>query len=212
MSAPADLAPPAAITAARLKRFAPRADELAWAPALAAAAEEFRLNTANRVRHWMAQLGHESAGFTRFEENLAYRTPERLDAMFSAVRGAADAAELIRRGPRAIANRVYAGRMGNGDEASGDGWRFRGMGPIQNTGRDNAARASLALGVDLIAEPELLLRPTVGARAAAWFFLRCVPAADADDLEGVTRAINPALAGLEDRRRQLQLAALVWRS
>ena len=206
------LAAPAAITAARLKLFAPRCDELAWASALQAAATRYDIATPRRVRHWLAQLSHESRGLTVLEEDLHYRTPEVLDRTFAGVHGAADAAELIRRGPRAIANRVYARRNGNGDEASGDGWRYRGMGPLQLTGRTNVRAAGEAIGVDLVAQPELLLTPRVGALAAAWFFERCLADADADDLEGVTRGINgAALAGLDDRRTALQRAATIWR-
>ena len=90
-----------------------------------------------------------SGGFTIFEENLNYRTPSRLDAIFSKVNGNADAAALIAKGPRAIANRVYAGRNGNGNEASGDGFKYRGMGAIQLTGRTNYSRAADRSGLDL---------------------------------------------------------------
>ncbi|MBC6982102.1 glycoside hydrolase family 19 protein [Caulobacter sp. 17J80-11] len=206
----------AAITFARLAGFA---RGLGWhdarrmARALEAARFAAGLSTPRRVAHFMAQLHHESAGFTRLEESFRYR-PERLDAMFSAVRGAADAQALLKRGPQAVANRVYAGRLGNGDEASGDGWRYRGRGLVQLTGRANYAEASEWIGRDLEAEPDLAAEPEAACEiAAAWWARKSVnEAADRDDLVAVTRAVNgPALAGLKDRETQLHRAKGVWR-
>lgn len=206
----------AAITFERLAGFA---RGLAWhdarrfARALEAVRFQAGLSTPRRVAHFMAQLHHESAGFTRLEESFRYR-PERLDAMFSAVRGMTDAEALLKRGPAAVASRVYANRLGNGDAASGDGWRYRGRGLVQLTGRANYAAASEWIGRDLEGEPELAADPAVACEiAAAWWARKEVnAAADRDDLRAVTRAVNgPALAGLNDRETQLRRAKGVWR-
>lgn len=208
-------APPAAITAARLLLFAPHCTNgMAWAPALDREAARVGINTPKRVAHWLAQLHVESQGFTVFQENLNYRTPSRLNAMFAAVKTDQEAAALIVKGPQAIANRVYANRNGNGDEASGDGWRYRGLGCIQLTGRANYAKASKWTGLDLITDPELVLIPMHGARVAADYWRVCDlnDEADAGNVAAVTQAINgPAMAGLAERRRETARALTIWR-
>jgi putative chitinase len=181
--------------------------------ALNNAIEIANLNTHRRLRHFMAQLAHESNGFVRLVENLNYRDPERLDDMFRAVRGRADAMELIRRGPVAIGNRVYANRLGNGDEASGDGYKYRGRGYIMLTGKDNYAEAEKWCGLPLVKEPGLAGRSREAAIIAAkfWNWRNINDEADEGDLAGVTRLVNgPALAGLEDRKAWLLRASKVW--
>ncbi|MFM8991040.1 MAG: glycoside hydrolase family 19 protein, partial [Alphaproteobacteria bacterium] len=113
-------------------------------------------------------------------------------------------AQAYDRQPERIANRVYANRMLNGDEASGDGWRFRGRGPIQVTGRENYRKAGQALGMGLESDPDRMLDPATGCLAAAWFWhsrgLNTL--ADADSENGfreITRRINGGFLGLEDR-------------
>src|SRR6185312_4780566 len=128
--------------------------------ALESGFQRFGIADATERACFLAQACHETAGFTRFEEDLRYTSPSRLDAMFSAVHGEVDAAALIRQGPQAIANRVYAGRLGNGEEGSGDGWRFRGRGIFMLTGRTNYRAAAAALNhpyedfPDQVAQPE----------------------------------------------------------
>lgn len=180
-----------------------------WADVLGTAAAAFNIDTSTRAAHWLAQLSVECEGFTRFEENLRYRTPSRLDALFSAVRGEADARALIAAGPEAIANRVYANRNGNSDEASGDGWRFRGRGPVQQTGRRNYGKASVWTGIDLVAAPDRLLEPAIGALAAAGYWKACALNDDADrgDVDAITQAINgPAMAAAAERREATRRA------
>jgi putative chitinase len=163
---------------------------------------EFGINTLNRVAAFLGQVGVESQLLTHTAENLNYKTPARLDAMFSAVRGEADAAALIRGGPQAIANRVYAGRMGNGDEASGDGWRYRGAGLIQLTGKDNQAAFAHAIGMPLDQVPAYLQTPKGAAESACWFFSSrgCNEAADTGDINAVTRKVNgPAMVAAGER-------------
>lgn len=177
----------------------------AWVTPLSVAAEHFQINTPPRVAAWVSQCAHESAGFSRLEESLFYRQPERIRAMFpSRVPSLADAALLVGK-PEQLANRVYSNRLGNGDEASGDGWRYRGRGLIQLTGRANYQAAGAAIDQPYERCPHLLTQPLHAATTAAWFFVTkgCLPLADAANVEAITRVINgPALAGLDDRRER----------
>lgn len=204
------------ITSARITALGTRVP-LATATGLARALEahraEYGLTSLLEVAHFMAQVCHETGGFLRLEENLNYRDPKRLDDMFLAVRGTADAAALIQKGPKAIANRVYANRNGNGPEISGDGWNYRGRGLIQLTGRDNYAAAAWALERPYIAEPDLVAQPEDAARTALWFWKEngCGRYAKLDDVAGVTRIINgKAMAGLEDRRELTEKAKRIF--
>ena len=155
------------ITAETLSKFAPH---ITQAEDHAAALEKARVassvTSARRLCHFMGQVSVETAGFTVMEENLNYRNPARLDAVFSAVHGVEDAKALIARGAQAIANRVYANRLGNGDEASGDGWRYRGSGYKQLTGRANYHAIGAIVKMDLEGHTVNLFSPIQGA--AAW--------------------------------------------
>lgn len=181
----------------------------AWVSPLSIAAERFHINTPARLAAWVSQCAHESGGFIRLEEGLFYRQAERIRAMFpSRVHSLADAAQLIGK-PEALANRVYCNRLGNGDESSGDGWRYRGRGLIQLTGRANYMAAEAAIGQPYKSDPELLTQPLHAAVTAGWFFAAggCLPLADASNIEAITRVINgPALAGLADRRQRFEEA------
>jgi putative chitinase len=194
------------VTAAKLYALAPGAQTAiaqSIAATLSATAGAFEVNSARRMAHFLAQTAHESGGFIHMEENLRYRDPARLDAMFSAVRGIDDAKALIAKGPAAIANRAYAGRNGNGDEAGGDGWRYRGRGLIQLTGKANYAAAGKTIGLDLVKDPDLLLQadPATRAALAFWKSNGCNEAADTDSVLAVTRIINgKAMEGLEHRK------------
>ena len=142
------------ITADTLSTFAPRSTTAeVHAAALENARQHSSVTTARRLCHFMGQVFVETAGFTVLEENLHYQNPERLDAVFSAVKGTADAQALIAKGPAAIANRVYAQRLGNGDEASGDGWRYRGSGYKQLTGRANYRAIGAIVNMNSKARP-----------------------------------------------------------
>jgi putative chitinase len=113
------------ITAETFRKFAPKVKDLEiHASALEDARKTSSVTTPRRLCHFLGQIFVETGGFASMVENLNYKDPARLDAIFSAVRGIEDARALIRRGPEAIANRVYANRLGNGNEASGDGWRY----------------------------------------------------------------------------------------
>lgn len=202
------------ITADTLRRFAPRiADAPTHAAALEGARAASSVSTPRRLCHFMGQVFVETAGFTAMEENFNYRNPERLDAVFSAVRGTEDARALIARGAEAIANRVYAGRLGNGDEASGDGWRYRGSGYKQLTGRANFRDIGNRIGIDLEGHPELARTPADAARVAFafWDARACSPLADVGDIETITERVNgPARLGLAERRDATLRAMDIW--
>lgn len=166
--------------------------------------------------HFLAQLAHESAGFTRFEESFDYSV-ERLREVFSRTRISDEECRQWGRAPgrradqEAIANRVYGGLWGRnrlGNTQPGDGWKYRGRGCAQLTGRDNYARCGAALGLDLLAHPDLLLIPEHNARSAVWFWTtkNCAPHAMRDDVETVSRAWNGGTNGLADRIRFLKRA------
>ena len=159
-----------------------------------------------RQAPFLAQCAHESQGFTRLVENLNY-SAERLLVVFPRYY-TLDNYTLYARRPERIANRVYANRMGNGDEASGDGWMYRGRGLFSLTGLDNMVACGEALGLDLAHEPELLEIPSTAALAAGWYWQAngCNALADAGDFQGLTRRINGGLNGFADRLAWLDRA------
>lgn len=169
------------------------------------ACAEFAIDTPARVAGFIAQCRVESSDFAVLEENLRYRTPERLLQVFpSRVRSHDDAARLIAAGPKAIASRVYANKNGNGDEASGDGWAYRGRGLIQLTGRSNYHDAGIELGQPYVDYPDLVLDPTHACLTAGWFWhvAKCNVLADSAQWDAITRAINGPARLHADLRRQ----------
>ncbi len=184
-----------------------------WFPNINAAMNKFGITNPCRQAHFLAQAGHESAGFAKIEEGLNYRYGVLL-AMFGNRISQADAMSYGRvdGGPSAhpanqtmIANIIYANRNGNGDIASGDGYRFRGRGLIQITGRSNYKALVNQLGVDIIADPDQLTTYALAAEsAAAWWSNHGLNAlADKDDLLAITRIINGGTNGLDDRTARL---------
>lgn len=169
----------------------------------------YAIDTPRRLAAFIGQCSHESAGFTRLEENLYYTTPERLVQVFrTRFRGIEDARPYLR-SPKALANRVYAGINGNGDEASGDGWRYRGRGLIGNTGAGNYGRVQEQTGLPVLTSPELLAEPLAATQAAAayWVANGLNQLADVWNLDAITRGINGrAMAGAQDRRDRCERA------
>ena len=204
------------ITVEMLRKFAPRIkDPEIHASALENARQTSSVTTARRLCHFLGQIFVETGGFAIMVENLNYKDPARLDGIFSAVHGSEDARALIRRGPEAIANRVYANRIGNGDEASGDGWRYRGSGYKQLTGRSNYREIGGIVNLDLEGNPELAREPKTAASVAFafWDARQCSPLADVGDVDGVTAKINgPAKLGLSERRDATLRALGIWKS
>ena len=187
-----------------------------YAPLLAIAAHRYHIDTTpRRVAAWLATLAHESARFTRLVENLNYSI-EGLARTWPS-RYADDCglpnnlACMIAHKPEQIANLTYAGRLGNGSAGSGDGWKYRGRGLIQITGRANYAQSGAELGLDLIDKPEQLEQPYIAALSAAewWHRHGCNQLADTGDMAAVTRRVNGGLTGLDDRLK-LYSAALAY--
>lgn len=187
------------ITLDQLQQIMPAAPA-GWVDPLNAAMAEFGIATPLQMAAFMAQAAHESGELKRLEENLNY-SAQRLVQVWPRRFTRQEAAAYARQ-PERIANRAYAGRMGNGNEASGDGWRYRGRGIFQLTGRDNYRRAASALGLGLLADPDQLLQPINAARSAGWFwFDRGLNAlAESRYFERITAVINgPAMLGAKER-------------
>ena len=187
-----------------------------WLPHISQAAHRYQIDAnPRRLAAWLATIAHESARLTRTVENLNYSAQglaRTWPARYADMIGQPNAtAQRIAHGPEDIANLTYAGRLGNGSADSGDGWRYRGRGLIQITGRANYARSGAALGVDLIAHPEQLETPFLAALSAAewWHRHGCNSLADTGDLAAVTRRVNGGLTGLDDRLK-LYAAALTY--
>lgn len=152
-----------------------------------------------RVAAYLAQISHESQRLTRVLENLNY-TAARLMVVWPRRFPTLASATPYANSPEKLANQVYANRLGNGDPLSGDGWKYRGRGPKQITGKDNYQLMQRLLGLPLLDQPDLLRIPEHGAMAAAayWDHAGCSALIDAGNFEGVTRAINGGLIGHED--------------
>ncbi|MEI7443254.1 MAG: glycoside hydrolase family 19 protein [Burkholderiales bacterium] len=174
----------------------------AFAEPIGAACREFGISGPRQVAAFVAQAMHESQGFASLEESLWYRDAARIAVVFrNAFIDAAEALPYVRQ-PERLANRAYANRLGNGPEASGDGWRYRGRGLFQITGRANYARAAATLGRPYLEQPELVAQPADAARTAGWYWSSRAlsPIAERGDFDGVTRAINgPAMLGRAER-------------
>ena len=158
---------------------------------------------------FLAQCAHESGGFTALHENLNYR-PESLCKIFPKYFPNMDVANQYAHQPEKIANRVYSNRMGNGDEESGDGWKFCGRGILQVTGKDNYLACSKAIYGDerLLENPDLLSEKDGAIASACWFWsLRHLNEwTDQGDIKEVTRRINGGYNGLADREQRYQKA------
>lgn len=161
-----------------------------WIEPLNAAMDRFEIFGAPRTAMFLATCAYESARFERLEENLNYSAQGLLRTWPSRFTPQ-EAADYSMR-PASIANRVYANRNGNGDDASGDGWRYRGRGPIQITFAGNYAQCGDAIGLPLLLEPDQLIEPAGGALSAAWFWQEhgCNEVADEGDFAGVSAIIN----------------------
>lgn len=182
-----------------------------WHEHIVAAMERWGIDTVHRQAGFIAQMAHESRNFSSFEENLNYR-PERLMAVWPSRFPRVEIAKRYSYAPQRLAENVYGGRLGNGPEGTGDGWKYIGRGPKQITGKDNYRACGEALGLPLLEDPSLLTRPEHGAQAAGWFWHRAgcnelmdrapfeeiTKARDNDFFELVTRRINGGLIGHED--------------
>ena len=177
-----------------------------WLPHISQAAHRYQIDASpRRLAAWLATIAHESARLTSVVENLNYSAmglAQTWPARYADMTGQPNATAIrIARKPEDIANLTYAGRLGNGSAGSGDGWRYRGRGLIQITGRDNYARTGAELGYNLIDHPDRLEEPYLAAMSAAewWHRHGCNQLADTGDMASVTRRVNGGLTGLDDR-------------
>ena len=187
------------ITTQQLLQILPNAGQSAGVlvPVLNTAMSRYQIVGAKRIAAFIAQVGHESGHLTRLVENLNYSTdalrktwPSRFDV---------DLASAVARKPEQIANIAYGNRMGN--TAPGDGWKYRGRGLIQITGKNNYRACGEALGLDLVTQPELLEKPQHACMSAAWFWATngLNALADAGKLDAITQRINGGQTGAADR-------------
>ncbi|MEK7728076.1 MAG: glycoside hydrolase family 19 protein [candidate division KSB1 bacterium] len=188
----------------------PDAKRTAFLPPLQSAMNEFAVNTPKREAAFLAQIAHESGELTIFAENLNYSAnglmatwPKRFPDLATA--------QKYERNPEKLANYVYASRVGNGNEASGDGWKFRGRGPIQITGRENYQKYGSRLNVDLINNADRAAAPEVGFRVAGLYWKEngLNELADSEMFETITKRINGGLKGLEERKHYYARAKTV---
>ena len=165
--------------------------------------EKFAINTPLRLAHFLSQCGHESGNFRVVNENLNYGAKGLL-GLFKKYFPDEAKAKLYERKPEKIANLIYGGRMGNGPEASGDGWKHRGRGYIQLTGKDNYTAFGKAIGVDILANPDLVATK-YPLLSAAWYWnsrkLNAVADQGATDavVTKATKLVNGGTIGLADR-------------
>ena len=181
-----------------------------WLEPLNEAFQKYDISTPARQAFFIGQCAHESGNFRILEENLRYSAtalmrvwPSRFPNLEVANQFAGNAEK--------IGNKLYSGRMGNGDEESGDGWKYHGRGLIQLTGKDNYANCGSSLGVDLVGNPDLLLDPKYAALSAAWFWNKkgLNALADSKDYDTMTKRINGGLIGLDDRKAKIAKAISV---
>ena len=171
-----------------------------WTPALNDTFAKFNIATPRQQAAFIGQCSHECNNFKTLEENLNYKA-ETLIKLWPSRFPTLEIANAYAHQPQKIANKVYASRMGNRDEASGDGYRFRGRGAIQLTGHDGYWHFGQAVNADLVASPDLVSTPKYAALSAGWFWSthNLNALADAMNYEAVTRKINGGIFGLAER-------------
>jgi putative chitinase len=177
-----------------------------WLEPLLETFEKYDISTPKRQAYFIGQCMHESGGFKQLKENLNY-SAKGLMATWPSRFPDIDTAEKYERNPEKIANKVYAGRMGNTED--GDGAKYIGRGLIQLTGKENYANCGSAIGVDLVANPDLLSTPKYAALSAGWFWNRkgLNALADADDIDTITKRINGGLMGIADRKAKVEMVS-----
>jgi putative chitinase len=193
------------LTAEQFNQLFPRAqDPQGWVDSMNNVFPNYELDSPKRIAAFLAQCGHESGGWTVFEENLNY-SAKGLMGIFKKYFPDEATATAYQRQPEKIANKVYANRMGNGPESSGDGWKYRGRGPIQLTGKDNYRAFAKEMFDDwenLFNNPDWVNADRDFAlMSAIWFWNKnkLNREADAGDIKTMTRKINGGYIGLEDR-------------
>lgn len=191
----------------RFEKMFPNAVDGTYTALLEGAIPQADLSTPTRLRYFLAQCGHESAGFSRLQENLNYTSAGRICAVWpSRFKRKVDAIPYISN-PQKLANAVYANRFGNGGETSGDGWRYRGRGWIGLTFAGNYQHFFDWAGMPEDSNPDFVSTVNGAALSAAWYWTRngINALCDKGNFVGVTKKINPAMAGLDDRKRILAM-------
>lgn len=198
------------LTREQLKAAMPLCDTDKWLVPFNDAMARFEIDTPERAAAFLAQVAHESAETTRLTEGLSYSRAERLCAVWPKRFPTTESAQPYVRNSEKLANFVYASRGGNGDAASGDGYRYRGRGLFQLTFRDNYRLAGDALSLPLVANPDLVATPDVAALTAAHYWQQRGLNALADhqpgdddvkDFEQISIRINGGRVGLADRKK-----------
>lgn len=178
-----------------------------WVDALNETFQRFNILTPIQQASFIGQCGHECGNFRILEENLNYRA-ETLMKLWKSRFPTIEIANEYAKNPKKIANKVYANRMGNRDESSGDGYRFRGRGCIQLTGHANYFHAGQACGEDFVMQPDLVATPRYAAMTAGWFWdtHKLNQYADRQDFLMMTKKINGGTIGLDDRIKHINHA------
>ena len=199
-------------TQEQLKEMIPRNPYVPqWYEAVSSILPEYEINTPQRVAAFLAQCAHESGGFVFLKENLNYKAPSLRKVFPKYFQDDATASAYANK-PEKIANRVYANRMGNGDESSGDGWRYCGRGLIQLTGKDNYTFFAASLDIP-VEEASEYLQTFEGAVQSACFFWEQNSLnkwADSGDILTLTKRINGGTIGLEDRIKHYEHALHIF--
>lgn len=169
-----------------------------WAPVFEAEIKPGTFSAGDaELDDFLGQVLHESGMLERIEEALTYTTAARIRAVWPTRFKEAGSADRFVRNPQGLANRVYGGRMGNTD--LGDGWKFRGRGLLQVTGRDNYTALARVLGLDLVGNPDLLKQPAIALRASIAWWEGNVPDAVMGNIKRVTARVNGGTVGLDHR-------------
>ena len=178
-----------------------------WLTPLNEAFAKYDISSPARQAFFIGQCAHESGNFKVLEENLHY-SAAALMRVWPSRFNASLVAEAYANNPEKIANKVYAGRMANGTEESGEGYLYRGRGLFQLTGKENYEHCGSGLGVDLLGHPDWLLDPKYAALSAGWFWNKkgLNALADARDYDTMTKRINGGLIGLDDRKAKIAKA------
>jgi putative chitinase len=197
------------VTLEQLRALAPRspAKFAEWVEPLNAALAEFGITTEQRIEMFLAQTLHETLGYSALSENLNYsaaglaNTWERFSTTGKRGGPPNALAKALERRPQAIASNVYANRLGNGSEAGGEGWLYRGRGLLHTTGKANYEATQKGTGIPCLSNPDALLEPLNAARAAGWFWKAhgLNEIADAGNFKGTTKVVNGADIGGAER-------------
>jgi len=210
------------ITPLQFSTLFPKASKALLAP-LNFAMVRYDIDSTVRTAAFLAQVGVESAGLTKFVEGLYYTDATRAANLFRTAfdtdRDKVISQEEIAfasgylRDSEKMANRAYANRNGNGNEASGDGYRYRGRGPIMVTGLANYRKTGIRLGLDLVVHPELLEQPEPACYSAGdyWSINGCNTLADAGKFDAITAVVNGAQTGAVERRALWEKAKVILR-